>query len=98
MVDVPSSIHMLTLVSELGLYCYEQNTMAKSNLKEEELIWLTGQYITRGSQGKNSSRDWNISNRGTLLTGFLLSACSVCFLITPRNTSPEMAPPTVGWA
>ena len=25
-------------------------------------------------------------------------ACSACFLIVPRTTSPEMTPPTIGWA
>jgi hypothetical protein len=33
-----------------------------------------------------------------LLTGLHLMACSVCFLIEPRTTSPQMAPSTRGWA
>ena len=33
-----------------------------------------------------------------LLTGLLLLACSVCFLTEPKTTSPEMAPPIIGWA
>lgn len=31
-----------------------------------------------------------------LLTGLLLVACSACFLIEPRSTSPGMALPTIG--
>ena len=31
-----------------------------------------------------------------LLTGLLPLACSVCFLIEPKTTSPGMAPPTMG--
>ena len=33
-----------------------------------------------------------------LLPGLLLMACSACFLIEPRTTSPGMAPLTMGWA
>jgi hypothetical protein len=33
-----------------------------------------------------------------LLTGLLPMACSACFLIEPRTTSPGLAPPTMGWA
>jgi hypothetical protein len=32
-----------------------------------------------------------------LLTGVFLMACSACFLIEPRTTSPGMAPPTMSW-
>jgi hypothetical protein len=31
-----------------------------------------------------------------LLTGVLPLACSACFLIEPRTTSPGMTPPTMG--
>jgi hypothetical protein len=30
-------------------------------------------------------------------TGSIPLACSACFLIEPRNTSPGMAPPTIDW-
>jgi hypothetical protein len=33
---------------------------------------------------------------GMLLTGLLPLACSACFLIEPKTTSPDMAPPTMG--
>jgi hypothetical protein len=32
-----------------------------------------------------------------LLTGLLLLACSACFLVEPRTTSPDAALPTRGW-
>jgi hypothetical protein len=35
---------------------------------------------------------------GMLLTSLLLMACSSCFLIEPRTTSPDIAPPTICWA
>jgi hypothetical protein len=60
-------------------------------------------FITKGSHDRNSNRagtwrqelmqrPWRV-----LLTGFLPLACSACFLIEPRTTSPWMAPPTMGW-
>ena len=33
-----------------------------------------------------------------LLIGLLSLACSACFLMEPKTTSPGMAPPTRGWA
>jgi hypothetical protein len=33
-----------------------------------------------------------------LLTGLLPMACSACFLLEPRTTSPAMVPSTKGWA
>jgi len=32
-----------------------------------------------------------------LLIGLLIMACSTCFLMKTRTTSPETAPPTMGW-
>ena len=43
-------------------------------------------------------RSWWRSHGTTMLTGLLPMACSVCFLIEPRTTSPGMAPLTMGWA
>jgi hypothetical protein len=31
------------------------------------------------------------------MEGCCLLACSACFLIEPKTTSPEMAPPTMNW-
>ena len=57
-------------------------------------------FIAKGTQ------DWNSHRAGTwrqelmqrpgrvLLTGLLPLACSACFLIEPRTTSPGMAPST----
>ena len=61
-------------------------------------------FITEGSQSRNSSRAgiWGQKlmqgPQRVLLTGLLLMACSACFLIESRTTSPGMAPPTMGWA
>jgi hypothetical protein len=35
---------------------------------------------------------------GVLLTVLIPIACSVCFLIEPRTTSPRVAPPKIGWS
>lgn len=43
-------------------------------------------------------RNWCRVSEGVLLTCFLLTVYSVCFLIEPRITSPGVAPPTKGWA
>jgi hypothetical protein len=42
------------------------------------------------------SRSWCRSHGGVLLTGLLPLACSACFLIEPKTTSPGRAPPTMG--
>jgi hypothetical protein len=49
------------------------------------------------TQGRNlrqelMQRPWRV-----LLTGLLPLACSGCFLIERRATSPGMAPPATGW-
>ena len=38
------------------------------------------------------------SVEGCDLTGLLLAACSACFLVEPKTTSPRMASPTMGQA
>jgi hypothetical protein len=43
-------------------------------------------------------RSWCSGHRGVLLTGLRHMACSACFLIESRTSSPGMAPPTRGWA
>jgi hypothetical protein len=43
-------------------------------------------------------RSWCRGHGGVLLTGLLYMACSACFLIEPKTTSPVMTPPTMGWA
>jgi hypothetical protein len=35
--------------------------------------------------------------RGVLLNGLHFMAYSASFLVEPRTTSPEVAPPTMGW-
>ena len=54
----------------------------------------------QGSQDWNSSRSgsrsWCRGHGGMFFTGLLSLACSACFLIKPKTTSPEMVPPTRG--
>ena len=62
--------------------------MTKSNSGRK---WFISSYtlcsILKGSQGRNQIR-----NHRRIL---LLTACSACFLIQPRTTSPEIALPTM---
>lgn len=58
------------------------------------------QFSSEGRQSRNSikqGRSWSRGHGGELLTGLLLLAYSVCFLILPRTTCRGMAPPTVSW-
>jgi hypothetical protein len=78
-----------------------QNIMIKKQVGEERVYSAdtsTLLFITRGSQDWNSSRSgsrsWCRGRGGMLLTGLLPLACSACFLIEPKTTSPGMAPPT----
>jgi hypothetical protein len=49
------------------------------------------------TQGRNSQVGADAeAMKGVLLNGLLPLACSACFLIEPKTTSPEMAPPTMG--
>jgi hypothetical protein len=48
-------------------------------------------FITKGSQ-----EEGNDGHGRMLLTGLLPLACSACFLIEPKTTSPGMEPPTMG--
>jgi hypothetical protein len=77
--------------------------MTKKQVGEEGIYsayTFTLIFLTKGSQGRNShrtgSRSWCRGHGGMLLTGLLSLACSVCFFIKPKTTSPGMAPPTRG--
>jgi hypothetical protein len=74
--------------------------MTKKQVGEERVYSAYTSTITKGSQDWNSSRSWSRSwwrsHGGMLLTGLLPLACSACFLIEPKTTSPGMAPPTMG--
>lgn len=48
------------------------------------------------SQQEHGGRSRCRGHRGGLLTGLFLMACSACFLVEPRPTSPGMAPSTMG--
>lgn len=61
-------------------------------------------FTTEGSQDWNSNRAgawWQALMHGghgvVLVTGLLLMAGSVCFLMEPRPIRPGLAPSTVGW-
>jgi hypothetical protein len=87
-----------------------QNIMIKKQVGEERVYSAytsTSLCITKGSQNRDSHRagtwrqelmqkPWGVGGHGMLLTGLLPLACSVCFLIELRSTSPGMAPPTMG--
>jgi hypothetical protein len=77
--------------------------MTKKEVGEERVYSAytsTLLFITKGSQDWNSSRpgsrSWCRGQGGMFFTGLLLLACSACFLIESRNTSPGMAPLTMG--
>jgi hypothetical protein len=81
--------------------------MTKKQLVEERAYLAyasTSLFITEGSQDRNSSKERTLGSsscrghRGMVLTALLPMACSACFLIEPRATSPDMAPPTIGVA
>lgn len=71
-----------------------------SDIKKKVFIWITGSIALSGTQGGQELdiQNLNRENEGVLLTGLLLLACSVCFLILLRPTCLEVALPTVGWA
>jgi hypothetical protein len=76
--------------SKLGRKGFIQLTLPHccSSLKEVRTGTHTGH--------KLGGRSWCRGQGEMLLIGLLLLACSACFLIEPRTTSPEMVPPTMG--
>jgi hypothetical protein len=79
------------------------NIVTKKQVRKERIYSAyisTLPFITKGSQDWNSSRagsrSWCRGHGGMLLTGLLPLACSACFLIELKTTSPGMAPPTMG--
>jgi hypothetical protein len=84
-------------------FCSCTNIMTKKQVGEERVYSAytsTLLFITNGGQDWNSSRSgsrsWWRVHGGMLLTGLLPLACSGCFLIEPKTTSPGMASPTRG--
>ena len=67
-----------------------------------QLTLFTSLFITKGSRdwisSRPGSRSWCRGHGGILFTGLPPLACSACFLIKPKTTSPRMAPTTMGWA
>jgi hypothetical protein len=89
------------------IYCLSQgfysctNIMTKKQVGEERVYLAYTSillFITKGSQDWNSSRSgsksWFRDHGGMFFTGLPHLACSVCSLIEPKTTSPEMVPPT----
>ena len=79
--------------------------MTKKQVGEErvysaytKLLFITTEVKTGTQAGQEAGADAEAMEGWMSLTGLLPLACSVCFLIEPRSTSPGMAPPTMGWA
>ena len=53
----------------------------------------SGQELTQGRnlEAGAEQKPWRM-----FLTGLFPLACSACFLVEPKTTSPEMVPPTMG--
>ena len=49
-------------------------------------------------QALKEGRDLEAGADAEATEGHCSLACSACFLIAPRTTSPGMTPPTMGWA
>jgi hypothetical protein len=88
-------------LSQCFYFC--TNIMTKNQVGEEGLYSAytsTLLFIIEGSQDWNSSRSgsrsWCRGHGGMLLTGLLPLACSACFFIEPKSTSPGMEPTTMG--
>ena len=80
-----------------------QNIMIKKQIGEKRVYLAyisTLLFITKGSQdwisSRSESRSWCRGHGGMFLTGLLPLACSACFFIESKTTSPGMAPPQ--WA
>ena len=56
------------------------------------LLFITKEIRTGTQVGQEAGAD------AEAMKGCYLLACSACFFVEPRTTSPGMAPPTVGWA
>lgn len=56
-----------------------------------------GKTITQAVQGPGA-RSENRSHARVLFTGLFLMACSACYLVETRTTSPGIVPPIMGWA
>ena len=93
-------------LSYLGLLLLRWNTISKPTRGGKSLFGLyfhiTVHYQRKSGQELKQGRNLETGAdaevmEGVLLTDFLLMACSLCFLIEPKATSPGMAPPTMGW-
>ena len=68
----------------------------QSNLGRKGLFHHIAHHPEKTEQDPGG-RSWCRGHGGVLLIGLLPMACSACFVIEPRTTSPGMAPPTVVW-
>ena len=99
------SISLSDYLSE-GFYCYDERPCPWSKLGRKGFIWLipldhslSMEEVRAETQAglEPGGRSWCSGHGEELLTDLLPMACSACFLIEPRTTSPGMAPPTRGW-
>jgi hypothetical protein len=59
------------------------------------LLFITKEVRTGTQAGQKAGADAE-AMEGMFIAGLLPLAYSVCFLIEPKTTSPEMVPPTMG--
>jgi hypothetical protein len=58
------------------------------------LIFITKEVRTGTQAGQKTGADAEAMEGWMLFTGLPLLACSACFLIESKTTSPKMVPPT----
>ena len=88
-------------LSQLGLLLLQHHN--QKQIEDEGFIWLT---LPHGSLSLKEVRMGNqtgLEPRGRnhivkAMEGCCLLACSACFLLEPRTTSPVVAPLTMCWA
>lgn len=99
---LPSLGHLLSQ----GVCWYEEKLWPKTKLGMKGFIWLIFPYCSsllkavriRTQTGRDSGGwSWSGGHQGVILTGLLPIACSACFLMETRTTSPGMSSLTIGW-
>lgn len=82
----------------MGFYCCDETPGPKltGGWGAYFSIQLSGHApVIKGRQGRNLEVGTEVES---MLTDFLLMACSAYLLIEPRITGPGVAQPTVSWA
>ena len=85
-----------SILSWLELLLLWQNTNYQKQCGDKWSLFHTDFHIKvhRQKQWRQEpgGRSWCRGHGGVLLTGLFIMACSACFFIEPRTTSPGMAP------